>query len=62
MKISYDSNKMEKILCDEQLIKKEYGTMAQKVINGVLIFQKILELLLRRLVNLIEMICQLFMK
>jgi len=33
VKISYDSNKMEKILCDEQLIKKEYGTMAQKVMN-----------------------------
>lgn len=33
MKISYDSNKMEKILCDEQLIKKEYGKMAQKVMN-----------------------------
>lgn len=33
MEISYDSNKMRKILCDEQLIKKEYGKMAQKVMN-----------------------------
>lgn len=33
MKISYDSNKMEKILCDERLIKKEYGKMAQNVMN-----------------------------
>ena len=33
VKISYNSNKMEKVLCDEQLIKKEYGKMAQKVMN-----------------------------
>ena len=33
MKISYESNKMEKTLCDERLIEKEYGKMARGVKN-----------------------------
>lgn len=33
MEISYASKKMEKILCDGRLIKKEYGKMAQQVMN-----------------------------
>lgn len=31
MEINYSSNKLEKILCDEKLINKEYGKFAQGV-------------------------------
>ncbi len=33
MNISYSSNKLEKILCNQQLIKKNYGKFAQNVMN-----------------------------